>query len=255
MHFMSTNCIKQSLQWCDADKWNSLCVIQSEVPLKSFFVLSKPWKWWSFGKSEFSLVFQGINDMFIQSQQLVTSSSSNNGAVQPKKRKTEHYSSSGGVNPNSGGELSLVEQVFSVTANGHNQNLTSTTIDLNHASPGIGNQQPFVRASTIKLLDTYQRCGQKVGLRVSPRTSSVTDDKIIPTRRDITSPKLTTATLRLTDADTKAFLLVFRGTGQYFIHRESFYFILNCTNDLRDITERNFTCESASAKCKQSTRR
>jgi homeodomain interacting protein kinase len=31
--------------------------------------------------------------------------------------------------------------------------------DLNNASPS--SQQPFVRASTIKLLDTYQRCGQK----------------------------------------------------------------------------------------------
>ncbi|GJQ65433.1 hipk [Trypoxylus dichotomus] len=36
---------------------------------------------------------------------------------------------------------------------------TSSQTELNHASPG--SQRTFVRASTIKLLDTYQRCGQK----------------------------------------------------------------------------------------------
>ena len=98
--------------------------------------------------------------MFIQSQQLVTSSSSS-GAVQPKKRKAEHYSSdnnnSNSTNSNNninGGDTAFVpqESVYAVT------NFSQT--DLNNASPS--SQQPFVRASTIKLLDTYQRCGQKV---------------------------------------------------------------------------------------------
>jgi hypothetical protein len=44
--------------------------------------------------------------------------------------------------------------------------------DLNNASPS--SQQPFVRASTIKLLDTYQRCGQKVR---SPGQNSMRDAK------------------------------------------------------------------------------
>lgn len=118
--------------------------------------------------------------MFIQSQQSVTnssSSSSTNGAVQPKKRKAEHYNSTGIGNGNSasggGTELSFLEQVFCVNGS-NNQNFGSATISTqttnnhqnsNHASnsPSHGtNQQPFVRASTIKLLDTYQRCGQKV---------------------------------------------------------------------------------------------
>ncbi|CAG9864718.1 unnamed protein product [Phyllotreta striolata] len=115
-----------------------------------------------------------MHDMFIQSQQSVTNSSnsnnsnSTNGAVQPKKRKAEHYIGNGG-----GAELSFIEQVFCI--NGGAQNFGSASISTqtgnhqhgqngNHASnsPGRGtNQQPFVRASTIKLLDTYQRCGQK----------------------------------------------------------------------------------------------
>ncbi|XP_018563810.1 homeodomain-interacting protein kinase 2 isoform X3 [Anoplophora glabripennis] len=139
-----------------------------------------------------------MHDMFIQSQQLVTSSSSNNGAVQPKKRKTEHYSSNGGVNPNSGGELSLVEQVFSVTAHGHNQNFTSTTFDLNHASPSLGNQQPFVRASTIKLLDTYQRCGQK-RKTWSPEGNGNSCGEAVP-NTDCTTTTTTTAHSKVTAA-------------------------------------------------------
>lgn len=101
-----------------------------------------------------------MHDMFIQSQQLVTSSSnsSSSGVVQPKKRKAEHYSTN---NTNCGGELSLVEAVFAVTGN------QLTDIDNNHASPSAGsNSQLLVRGSTIKLLDTYQRCGQKVKIHV-----------------------------------------------------------------------------------------
>ncbi|KAK4887738.1 hypothetical protein RN001_004009 [Aquatica leii] len=82
----------------------------------------------------------GMRDMFIQSQQLGTSSSS--GAVQTKKRKAEHY----------------INEPFVQQQTAYSVNNSSQT-ELNHASPN--NQQPFVRASTIKLLDTYQRCGQK----------------------------------------------------------------------------------------------
>ncbi|KAF5294896.1 hypothetical protein FQR65_LT10694 [Abscondita terminalis] len=81
-----------------------------------------------------------MRDMFIQSQQLGTSSSS--GAVQTKKRKAEHY----------------INEPFVQQQTAYSVNNSSQT-ELNHASPN--NQQPFVRASTIKLLDTYQRCGQK----------------------------------------------------------------------------------------------
>lgn len=83
-----------------------------------------------------------MRDMFIQSQQLGTSSSS--GAVQPKKRKAEHYIS----------DPFVQQTAYSVNS--------SSQTELNHASPN--SQQPFVRASTIKLLDTYQRCGQKVSI-------------------------------------------------------------------------------------------
>ncbi|KAK5643997.1 hypothetical protein RI129_007842 [Pyrocoelia pectoralis] len=86
------------------------------------------------------LIINGMRDMFIQSQQLGTSSSS--GVVQTKKRKTEHY----------------ISEPFLQQQTAYSVNNSSQT-DLNHVSPN--NQQPFVRASTIKLLDTYQRCGQK----------------------------------------------------------------------------------------------
>lgn len=85
-----------------------------------------------------------MHDMFIQSHQLVTSSS---GAVQPKKRKIENFFH----------EQCVVQSTAAIAVN----NSSQTELELNNnASPG--NQQPFVRASTIKLLDTYQRCGQKV---------------------------------------------------------------------------------------------
>lgn len=100
-----------------------------------------------------------MHDMFIQSQQLVTSSSS--GAVQPKKRKTEHYTTSEEFVHHQHQQHHQQQQhnqdsVYSDAVNGSTQ-----IIDLNHAT-SPNNQQPFVRASTIKLLDTYQRCGQKV---------------------------------------------------------------------------------------------
>lgn len=108
-----------------------------------------------------------MHDMFIQSQQLATNSSTSNYGWIPKKRKAEHYN-------NNNGDLTHVEQVFNAICGGHtnsnqSQNTSTTTsnsstTNLNNASPN-GNQQPFVRASTIKLLDTYQRCGQKVGMK------------------------------------------------------------------------------------------
>lgn len=84
-----------------------------------------------------------MHDMFIQSQQFVTSSS---GAVQPKKRKTENSLSE---------QYLLQGNTTTIAVN------NSSQTELSHASPR-NHQQPFVRASTIKLLDTYQRCGQKV---------------------------------------------------------------------------------------------
>lgn len=88
-----------------------------------------------------------MRDMFIQSHHLGTSSSSSSGLVQPKKRKAEHYIGN-----------SFVQQQQPVVYGSVN---SSSQTEVNHASPS-SNQQPFVRASTIKLLDTYQRCGQKV---------------------------------------------------------------------------------------------
>lgn len=114
-----------------------------------------------------------MHDMFIQSQQLVTSSS---GAVQPKKRRAEHYNignstTNNGVNAttstgNGTGEQFLHQEQQHHQLQQHQQQQpyaavnTSSQTELNHASPG--SQRTFVRASTIKLLDTYQRCGQKV---------------------------------------------------------------------------------------------
>lgn len=104
--------------------------------------------------------------MFIQSQQLVTSSSS--GVVQPKKRKSEHYANTSGEEFVQHHHQQHVNQdsLYSNSVSGSNQ-----IIDLNHGGTSPGNQQPFVRASTIKLLDTYQRCGQKV--RKSSRSGLV----------------------------------------------------------------------------------
>ncbi|XP_030745549.1 homeodomain-interacting protein kinase 2-like isoform X3 [Sitophilus oryzae] len=107
--------------------------------------------------------------MFIQSQQLVTCNIGNDGNSAPssggtstaflgapkKRRAVDYYNSSN--NP----DLAFVVD------NGHHQSHFATTVnlaaedqqgELGRDSP---NGQPFVRASTIKLLDTYQRCGQK----------------------------------------------------------------------------------------------
>lgn len=108
----------------------------------------------------FSFSFQGMHDMFIQSQQLVTSSSSS-GAVQPKKRKSEHYNTTTSEefvhHQQQQQQQHHQDTIYSNSVN----NGSTQILDLNHAA-SPSNQQPFVRASTIKLLDTYQRCGQKV---------------------------------------------------------------------------------------------
>ncbi|KAL3267050.1 hypothetical protein HHI36_011192 [Cryptolaemus montrouzieri] len=109
--------------------------------------------------------------MFIQSQHLVPSSSTSTGlSNHSKKRKAEHFASSSGsiaaanqhiVSAGAGGGSdaylpSHPETVHTVTS--------ASQTDQNHASPAAGpsNQQHlFVRPSTIKLLDGYQRCGQK----------------------------------------------------------------------------------------------
>lgn len=114
-----------------------------------------------------------MHDMFIQSQQFVTSSS---GAVQHKKRKTENsisehcllqhsnnnnnHNSINNINNNT--TATTISSSSATTATNAVNNSSQT--ELSHASPRNLQQQPFVRASTIKLLDTYQRCGQKVNI-------------------------------------------------------------------------------------------
>ncbi|CAH1174185.1 unnamed protein product [Phaedon cochleariae] len=88
--------------------------------------------------------------MFIHSHNLVTDNNST-GTLQYKKHKADNFSSSANT------DLSIVEQVFSLNGN----NFGTSNDNVSHSSPSGGNQQPYVRASTIKLLDTYQRCGQK----------------------------------------------------------------------------------------------
>lgn len=95
--------------------------------------------------------------MFIQSQHSGTSSSGVVLQHNHKKRKLDHlqqdYSSEGNsVYSLNGGNLNLSQSVVQ----GSNRN------NVQHKSPNGVMPQNFIRASTIKLLDTYQRCGQKV---------------------------------------------------------------------------------------------
>lgn len=112
---------------------------------------------------------QGMHDMFIPSQHLATSSSS--GVVQhnQKKRKADHFNTA--YSQLNAGSFSQYERntVFSVNgaanANSHGNSNCPTvngTSDVPASSPTGNKTQTFVRASTIKLLDSYQRCGQKV---------------------------------------------------------------------------------------------
>ncbi|XP_011344756.1 homeodomain-interacting protein kinase 2 isoform X2 [Ooceraea biroi] len=113
-------------------------------------------------------------DMFIQTQQTSSvngsssssSSSSNNTVHHPSKKRKLDYNVSQPVIQHalvqSAGEYQLdstgLQQRYSV--NGANTAFSSLHNNnaLQKSSP---NQQTLVRASTIKLLDTYQRCGQK----------------------------------------------------------------------------------------------
>ncbi|XP_061927396.1 homeodomain-interacting protein kinase 2 isoform X27 [Apis cerana] len=116
----------------------------------------------------------GMCDMFIQTQQTSSvngssssSSSSSNNTVHhhSKKRKLEYNVSQPVIQHalvQSTGDYQLdntgLQQRYSV--NGANTAFSSLHNNnaLQKSSP---NQQTLVRASTIKLLDTYQRCGQK----------------------------------------------------------------------------------------------
>lgn len=113
--------------------------------------------------------------MFIQSQQLVTGSSnpgiafsttnSTTGTflVAPKKRKALEY-----YNSSVASDLSFVDNSgFGTVVSGSGSAAAAqatTRQDIAEVIQESPNGQPFVRASTIKLLDTYQRCGQKVRL-------------------------------------------------------------------------------------------
>lgn len=108
--------------------------------------------------------------MFIQSQNVVSSSNSNPDLVSsststtnskgiflgaPKKRKALDY-----YNESVASDLSFVDSTsFGSLVNNSSGSIQQDTAEILGDSP---NGPPFVRASTIKLLDTYQRCGQKV---------------------------------------------------------------------------------------------
>ncbi|XP_017767875.1 PREDICTED: homeodomain-interacting protein kinase 2 isoform X2 [Nicrophorus vespilloides] len=84
-----------------------------------------------------------MHDMFIHSQQLVTNNYSS-GAVQSKKRKaTDQYNS---IN---------AEQFVSQNSAYSLSQANANDVNSSHY------QQPSVRSSAIKLLDSYQRCNQK----------------------------------------------------------------------------------------------
>ncbi|XP_050297644.1 homeodomain-interacting protein kinase 2 isoform X4 [Anthonomus grandis grandis] len=102
--------------------------------------------------------------MFIQSQQLVTGNSNHNSTTNhsflgaPKKRKAalDYYNSS--VSNSTFLDNSGFGPVVNNCIVPPLVTPQQDSAELIQESP---NGQPFVRASTIKLLDTYQRCGQK----------------------------------------------------------------------------------------------
>ncbi|PSN29452.1 hypothetical protein C0J52_24770 [Blattella germanica] len=111
--------------------------------------------------SERSTVASCMHDMY---NQLQLNGNSGSGAVLQqniKKQKVEHqidYSSAEVIYP-LGGNTSVNQSLR--LSHRTNQNNNNAQIK----SPSGGMPQQFIRASTIKLLDTYQRCGQKnVGL-------------------------------------------------------------------------------------------
>lgn len=105
-----------------------------------------------------------MHDMFIQSQH--SSNSSSGVALQQghKKRKVEHQQQvnySGGDNLYSLNAGNVVNNVSQSVVQRHAHRTQNTNNNVQHKSPSGGMPQQFIRASTIKLLDTYQRCGQK----------------------------------------------------------------------------------------------
>ncbi|XP_046395391.1 homeodomain-interacting protein kinase 2 isoform X2 [Ischnura elegans] len=96
-----------------------------------------------------------MHDMFIQSQHSGTSSSGVVLQNSHKKRKLDHlpqeYSDSNNIYTLNPANISVNQTAI------HRSNRNN----VQHKSPSGGMPQNFIRASTIKLLDTYQRCGQK----------------------------------------------------------------------------------------------
>ncbi|KAG8229821.1 hypothetical protein J437_LFUL008189 [Ladona fulva] len=108
----------------------------------------------------------GMHDMFIQSQHSGTSSSGVVLQHNQKKRKLEH-----------------LQQDYSDTTNIYTLNPASISVsqtaihrsnrnNVQHKSPSGGLPQNYIRASTIKLLDTYQRCGQKIIINDTIKSSN-----------------------------------------------------------------------------------
>ena len=89
-----------------------------------------------------------------------------------KKRKLDHhhYTSSDVVSSTTS---TYESSNSSASANGgainyrrQNAHLKSSPSSNNNSSTANNNQQNFIRASTIKLLDSYTRCGQKVRITI-----------------------------------------------------------------------------------------
>jgi homeodomain interacting protein kinase len=120
--------------------------------------------------------FQRMHDMFIQSQH--SGNSSSGVALQQghKKRKVEHQQQvdySGGDVLYSLNAGNVVNNVSQSVVQRHAHRTQNSNNNVQHKSPSGGMPQQFIRASTIKLLDTYQRCGQKVSfIPIGPRISS-----------------------------------------------------------------------------------
>lgn len=111
--------------------------------------------------------FQRMHDMFIQSQ--IGSYSSGVQVLQGhKKRKLDHSSQHNQtqIDYSSTSDLYSLNNSGTILPVSHHQRRGNISHSNGHnvlqKSPNGGMPQQFIRASTIKLLDTYQRCGQKV---------------------------------------------------------------------------------------------
>lgn len=69
-----------------------------------------------------------------------------------------------------GGVTYLNSSVVQVQHRQAHRSLNAPLNNVQVRSPGGGVPQQFIRASTIKLLDTYQRCGQKVRTQTTSTT-------------------------------------------------------------------------------------